>query len=342
MAADANAPIAVIGFSSAASPLEPAWPSTHRALLPVAGKPLIVHLIEQLTKGGIRHLRIAGSIQQFAVRRRLGDGGEWGVKIRYSDLHDADLRLQTLLEHGACLYLCGDNLHVADFSRIQPGAGVRIANPAARSELPAYWTLAPAGPFRHSIAAVTRCAYIRDPMTTVQSYHKCNLHAAAKDEFSLVLPGRAVKPGVSIDWDSYLAPDVRLGTGITIGKHCRIDRRVRLDGQCMIGNGVVIGRDSRLRNVSVLPNCYIGAGVRLRDAVVTPLGIFGLEGNFLPSPDRTVIGRVRGNAERRTGIPSEKLSVLETASRRGRAALNLMSQAAPPFASKNSGAPDTL
>lgn len=321
-----TAPIAVIGFSSAASPLEPAWPSTHRALLPVAGKPLIVHLVEQLARDGIRHLRIAGSIQQHAARQRLGDGSEWGVAIRYSDLHDGDLRVQTLLEHGHCLYLCGDNLHIGNFSAAQPSAGMQVSDPSTHTELPAYWKLWPAGPARYGIAAATRNAYIRDPMMTVRGYHASNLHAISGRDGSLVLPGRAVKPGVSIDWDSHLASGVSLGDGVTIGKHCRVDRGVRLDGRCTIGNGVVIGRDSRLRNVSVLPNTYIGAGVGLRDAVVTPIGLFDLAGKFHPVVDRSVVGRVRGNAERRTGIPSEKLSVLEMASRHGRDALRLISR----------------
>ena len=318
MAAAVTTPIAVIGFSTAASPLEPVWPSTHRALLPVAGKPLIVHLVEKLASDGIRHLRIAGSIQQHAARHRLGDGSEWGVTIRYSDLHDADLRTQTLLEHGHCLYLCGDNLHVGDFSAVQPSAGLQVSDPAAPTELPAYWKLWPVGPARYSIAAATRSPYMRDPLLTVRSYHACNLDAASGSDGSLVLPGRSVQPGVSIDWDSHLANDVRLGDAIIIGKHCRIGSRVGLEGQCTIGNGVVIGRDSRLHNVSVLPNTYVGAGVGLRDAVVTPLGIFDLDGRFYAVTDRTVIGRARGNAERRTGIPSEKLSALEMASRRGR------------------------
>jgi len=305
------APIAVIGFSSAASPLEPAWPSTHRALLPVAGKPLIVHLVEQLCRGGIRHLRIAGSIQQYAVRQRLGDGSEWGITVRYSDLHDADLRMQTLLEHGHCLFLCGDNLHIGNFSTIQPHGSPLVANPTARTELSAYWKLWPAGPARYSIAAATQRTYVRDPMMTVRSFHAANLDATSRGDAALLLPGRAVKPGVVIDWDSHLASNVKLGKDITIGKHCRIDKRVHLEAQCALGNGVVIGRNSHLRNVSVLPNTYIGAGTRLRDAVITPLGIFDLSGKFLPTPDRSVIGRVRGNAEKRTGIPSEKLSVLE-------------------------------
>jgi len=304
--------VAVIGFSTAPSPLEPAWPSTHRALLPIAGKPLIVHLIEQLARGGIRHLRIAGSIQQDAVRHRLADGGEWGVRIRYSDLYDGDLRLQTLLEHGHCLYLCGDSLHVADFSALTADAGIGIDDPAARSERSALWKLESGGPAGYSIAAATSGRpYVREPLLTVQSYHNCNLMAARHDNASLVVPGRALKAGVFVDWDTCLAPDVILGEDITIGKHCQIDRCVRLDSRCVLGNGVVIGRNSRLRNVSVLPNTYVGAGVRLQDAVVTPLGLFDLDGKFLQCSDDATFGRVRGNAERYTGLPSEKFSIME-------------------------------
>lgn len=311
--------VAVIGFSTAPSPLEPAWPSTHRALLPIAGKPLIVHLIEQLARGGIRHLRIAGSIQQDAARHRLGDGSEWGVRIRYSDLHDADLRLQTLLEHEHCLYLCGDNLHVADFSELRADAGIGIDDPAARSERSVLWRLEPGGPAGYSIAAATSGKpYVREPLLTVQSYHTCNLMAARRDDNALVVPGRALKPGVFVDWDTWLAPDVILGEDITIGKHCQLDRRVRLDSRCVLGNGVVIGRNSRLRNVSVLPNTYVGAGVRLQDAVVTPLGLFDLDGKFLQRGDGATFGRVRGNAERYTGLPSEKFSVMEKSRRRRR------------------------
>lgn len=303
--------VAVIGFSRAASPLEPAWPSTHRALLPIAGKALVVHLVERLAQSGIRHLRIAGSIQQFAVRRRLRDGSEWGVKIRYSDLYDGDLRTQTLLEHGQCLYLCADQLHQVDLSRRHPEAAFAVEDPGLLSEFPGYWKMSAAGPVRYDIAAITQRPYCRERLLTVPSYHQANLAAARRQQYSLVLPGRALRAGVFVDWDTHLASSVDLGSHITIGKHCRIDRRVRLMSRCVIGNGVVIGRDSQLSNVTVLPNTYIGAAVRLRDAVVTPVGVFDLEGRFLYCGERSVFGRVRGNAESYTGLPSEKLSVIE-------------------------------
>jgi len=145
---------------------------------------------------------------------------------------------------------------------------------------------------------------------TVGSYHQANLDSVLTDSGRL-LPGRALKPGVIVDWDSSLAADARLGDQVSIGKHCRIGRRVHLETQCVLGNGVVVGSNTHLRNVTVLPNTYIGRGTRLRDAVITPTGLFDLDGHFLPSPDSSVIGRARGNSEIQTGIPSEKLSVLE-------------------------------
>lgn len=304
-------PIAVIGFSRAASPLEPAWPSTHRALLPVAGKALIVHLVEQLVSGGIGHVRIAGSIQQYAVKQRLGSGEEWGIKVRYSDLHDTDLRTQTLSEHGHCLYLCGDQLHVGDFSAIRAAGPGRVGNPLERSESAAYWVLEPGGPLRHGIAAATGTPHIRHPVITARSYHEANMDIAVYG--GLLIPGRELRAGVIVDWDTHIAPDVCLGHHITIGKHCRIGKRVHLDERCVLANGVVLGSGTRLRNVTVLPNTYIGRDTRLRDAIVTPAGLFDLFGRFLPSPDPSVIGRARGNAEPRTGIPTEKLSALESA-----------------------------
>jgi len=318
MISESPSPIAVIGFTSSASPLEPVWPSTHRALLPIAGKPLIVHLVEQLARDGIRHLRLAGSIQQYAVRKRLRDGSEWGLKIRYSDLHGVDLRLQTLLEHDRCLYLCGDDFHIGGFGAPRKDMRSAISDPSIGAELPSYWELGPDGPARFGIRIAAESDQLHDPLMTVRSYHNANLKAVAWGTDRLTLPGRAVAAGITIDWDTSIASDAVLGTAISIGKHCRIDRRVHLEARCVIGNGVIIGRGSCLRNVTVLPNTYIGARTRLRDAVIAPQGIFSLDGQFLASPNRAVIGRARRNSERQTGIPSEKLSVLERAARKGR------------------------
>ena len=314
----AKRPVAVIGFSSVPSPLEPVWPSTHRALLPIAGKSMIVHLIDQLARDGISHIRIAGSIQQFAVRQRLGDGDEWGVRIRYSDLHSADLRAQTLLEFGECLSLCGDSLNAGNFERLEASGPVMLEDPAKREDFGRFWKLWPVGPARYSVACATGKSYLFDPLATVLGFHTANVEAANGLLDELILPGRRQADGAVVDWGTSISRSAVIGRSVVIGKHCSIRSRAVLESDCVIGNGSVIHKGVHLQNVTVLPNTVVGANVKLRDAVVTPVGVFSLEGEFFDLQRSRRIGRSRRNAEFRTGIPSEELSVIESLGRPAR------------------------
>ncbi|MEW8561122.1 MAG: sugar phosphate nucleotidyltransferase, partial [Candidatus Thiodiazotropha sp.] len=55
-----------------------------KPLLPVAGKPLIVHHIERLAQAGFRELVINHAHLGEMIESALGDGNTWGVEIRYS------------------------------------------------------------------------------------------------------------------------------------------------------------------------------------------------------------------------------------------------------------------
>jgi MurNAc alpha-1-phosphate uridylyltransferase len=55
-----------------------------KPLLPIAGKPLIVHHIERLAEAGFRELVINHAHLGELIESGLGDGSAWGVEIRYS------------------------------------------------------------------------------------------------------------------------------------------------------------------------------------------------------------------------------------------------------------------
>jgi MurNAc alpha-1-phosphate uridylyltransferase len=55
-----------------------------KPLLPVAGRPLIVHLIERLARAGFTDLVVNVSHLAAQVERELGDGARHGVRIAYS------------------------------------------------------------------------------------------------------------------------------------------------------------------------------------------------------------------------------------------------------------------
>jgi len=82
-----------------------------KPLLPVVGKPLIVHHIERLVAAGLRQLVINTAYRGAQIEAALGDGARWGAEIRYSPEGEAletgggILRALPLLSDGAAPFV---------------------------------------------------------------------------------------------------------------------------------------------------------------------------------------------------------------------------------------------
>jgi NDP-sugar pyrophosphorylase family protein len=64
------------------------WPRTAtvpKALVPVAGRPFAEHQVALLAANGVEDIVFAIAHRGDMIRAALGDGGRWGVRIRYSD-----------------------------------------------------------------------------------------------------------------------------------------------------------------------------------------------------------------------------------------------------------------
>ena len=85
-----------------------------KPLLPVAGKPLIVHHVERLAAAGFRELVINHAYLGEMIESHLGTGTQWGVDIRYSPEGQAletgggIFRALPLLGEGPFLVVNGD------------------------------------------------------------------------------------------------------------------------------------------------------------------------------------------------------------------------------------------
>lgn len=69
--------------------MRPLTDRTPKPLLVAGGKPLIVHHIERLAAAGIRELVINHAHLGAQIETALGDGGAFGVRIRYSAENEA-------------------------------------------------------------------------------------------------------------------------------------------------------------------------------------------------------------------------------------------------------------
>jgi MurNAc alpha-1-phosphate uridylyltransferase len=112
-----------------------------KPLLPVAGKPLIVHHIERLVEAGIHDLVINHAHLGGLIEAELGDGSHWGAQISYSaedtalETGGGIFRALPLLGEAPFLVVNGDIWCDVDFGTLRLPEGmlahlVLVPNPA--------------------------------------------------------------------------------------------------------------------------------------------------------------------------------------------------------------------
>ena len=288
----------LIGFSSTKSPFEELWPGTHKSLLPLLGKPIVVHLIERLRNQGYRHFRVARHLQQTFIQNRLGDGHEWGVRISYSDLEMGALLSQSLAEFCSVLVVRADEVlfpipHLACPQVCKYEHAIEDAKPG-------YYCLDLAGgvsnyaPFPDSATS---------PICSAADYLLISFEHCLELSDELTIPGAKIHRDAQADWGAHFASDVLVGANCYVGKHCEVSQGAVLESNCVLGNGVFIDQSARLKNCVVLPNTYIGENVKLRDCIVSAKGALHVGGEFIRVKDATVLTHSRHATHRSLGVP---------------------------------------
>ena len=94
-----------------------------KPLIPIAGKPLLVHQIELARRYGFTHITLFVCYRPDLVERELGDGSRWGVQLRYgvesTPLGTAGALLAGFSElQDAFLVMYGDTMVNVDLRRL--------------------------------------------------------------------------------------------------------------------------------------------------------------------------------------------------------------------------------
>ncbi len=136
--------------------LRPLTDHIPKQLLPVAGKPLAVHAIEELRAIGIEEIAIIVAGAGTPVRAALGDGSTWGAKLTYIEqpeprgIGEAVLRAEAFARGEPLMLWLGDCL--------VPG-GARVLAEACGSEFETGLLVAPVeDPARFGVVCVARRA----------------------------------------------------------------------------------------------------------------------------------------------------------------------------------------
>ena len=277
--------------SSEGTALAPLTDDRCPALLPIAGKPLIVHALESLTAAGLTEATVALSPHADKVREFLGDGARWGVALQYIStwpgeripaladrvrsagdagdllvLHGAVLRspsivravVETPLPSGDAHVAAAVAGHLAGADRIGPRA--RVAQLPADPGKPETW---------QTSGAVLDLPGSLSLIENLRSFHRANIQAAAGGVDGLVVPGLERSGGVRTGRQSTVPPSAVRGLHIFAGARVRVHPTAEIGSDVVLCDDVLVDKAATLVNTVVLSNTYVGEAVHLNDAIVS-------------------------------------------------------------------------
>lgn len=131
---------ALVLSGGAGSRLRPITHTNAKQLIPVANKPILYHALEDVAEAGITEVGIVVGHTEAEVRRAVGDGSAWGLRVTYLrqeaplGLAHAVLVARDFLRGDPFVMYLGDNVllegirrFVENFERHRPNAQIFLA-----------------------------------------------------------------------------------------------------------------------------------------------------------------------------------------------------------------------
>jgi hypothetical protein len=280
---------ALILADRAAGGFAPLAPDLLPALVPVAGKPVVQHCIEDLWEAGIRDALIMVPRGDRTIREELGAGHRFGLALRYAESRGPQRPEEALALIGpdaeAPLVVArGDLLRGRAAGALlarTAGTGGDVFTGAVGSRPAGIallrhrrgidqldWTEIAPRPGRADLPCIELGDLGSTPLDGLPDLFDACLGAIEGRYAGLLADGRC-RPGSAL----YTAPLARIAPGVHVEGTARVGRGsqlhdgVELAGRVEIGARCVIDEGAQLIDSVVLPGTYVGRGVRLQNAI---------------------------------------------------------------------------
>lgn len=255
-------------------------------LLRVGEISLIEHCVYSLANAGVTELEIALGPDALAVERQLGCGARWGVNITYfaglGDENPSELlpRMGSITE--PTLVVRGDVYRddvvaefVAQASRCSQSnlcatnrsGPLLLANISSLDHADAFLTLgSPRQELGDQVAQFSQAQLIE--LTSSDEFVAANGRALHWGTMSGRLRGMNTRRGLLTDVDALVHRTAQSKGLAYVGRQSRVCADSRFENTVVLGEGVVVGRGSRLSNVIVLDGALVPGNANLSNTIV--------------------------------------------------------------------------
>lgn len=253
----------------------------------IADKPIIIHILENLSKTNIKTFNIILHHFPAMIENVIRNGDRWGVNIKYHLVKSGELPYKTLppilLNTPSKNYLLGQADYLPFFPPHYFEPPISTSKLLYREENWSGWGILPfeilkgidpsipcfelpshIGDFQSDI--VQTCISTQTVKEIISSNESILSH---KDNY-VSLPTTAYSPENSI-WLSHGAiihPSVKLIGPLFIGEQCKINARATIGPNAIIEKRSLIDKNSIIENSVICRDSYVGEGLTIQDSIV--------------------------------------------------------------------------
>jgi NDP-sugar pyrophosphorylase family protein len=272
--------------------LQPLTENTCVGLMPIAGKPVILHAVESLGRAGIRHAFIVISSHAESIEELLGEGTRWGMQLEYvlappSEQPESIIARMRHKLGQEFLVLRGDVLrsHIIE-SFLNKAANVSDAHCCATingqsaavclvrdSGQPSCgrWTYPQTEGARVKVGTpIDMPDSAMSLINSFSAYHQTNFEVLRGSYPGLLIPGKKFGNGVTRARGSRLPASVPTKSQVFAGAFCHVEGDVELLEDAVLSDGVIVDKKASVKSTVVFPYSYIGQSVELTNAIVCP------------------------------------------------------------------------
>ena len=319
-------------------------------LLPLAGKPMVEHLVEQLVTAGIPDVTLLCDDRTEEVVRHFGNGERWGCALTLSAVRDQGglQRMVRAALHGVAgtIVCLPGNLAVSHklsglLAGLATGSGIgatlTVASGAviaadaeilrAVSEEQGFETMEQLAelvrhketydgdprdlPHLHLEGEGTKKLQTLHRITDLSGFLAAQCNILEGTLTGSRIPGRLVSEGIWIGDHVQLSPDVRLVAPLLIGNHCQISGSGQIGPNAVIAPYCLVNNSDLICDSLIMSGTATGSHTELNGMAARGSVLVNLRsGATVTSPDAFILGTVRSENEPAGGDSTGSLPTL--------------------------------
>ncbi len=297
------------------------------ACLPLAGRPVLQHIVEHLLSQGVRGFEFFLAHAFGPVQEYFGDGARWGCRFRWHPVKQWEeaYRLVPLIANNPqeiYFWSEAERFPLVNLSEVSIFSSPLWLFALSKQDQPEQNSGSPFGllwsptqlensmwnnptAFTHKreqlvgagMSTLPTERYL-DVTTASHLLHSQNEILNCASERTMV-EARKRSPGIWISRRTTIHSSVKLLPPVYLGPHCKVRTGAVLGPNVAVGANCIIDRDSILRNALVLPHTYVGQKLELIDSIADRNLLLNARlSTCVPIRDRFLLGNLAGSRKR--------------------------------------------